>query len=105
MNIRLERWMRDPVKAKRLKDIVLDPIFIEAVDVLLNQTRPVVKMGESALQENALQAAYQAGLSDAFIKLELLTEFTEENLQEEKKKTNQRVIPWQHIEQEQSSFV
>lgn len=105
MNIRLERWMVDPTKAKRLKDIILDPVFVEATDLLFNQTRPVVKMGDTSLQDNALQTAYQAGLSDAFKKLELLTEFTQEKFQEEKKKNQQRVGPWEHIEQEQSSFV
>lgn len=105
MNIKTSRWLNDQEKAKRLRDLVFDPVFVEATDVILDQASYGYKRGENALQDNALDLAYQSGLRDAFRKLELLTEFTQDHLEEQKKRNDGRLIPWQHIEQEQSTFV
>jgi hypothetical protein len=105
MNIKISRWLTDNTKAIRLKDIVLDPLFVEATEVVLDQASYGYKRGENAIQDNALDLAYQSGLRDAFRKLELLTEFTQAHLDDYKKKNDGRLIPWEHIEQEKSSFV
>jgi hypothetical protein len=105
MNIKTTRWLNDSTKAKRLRDLVLDPLFVEATDVVLDQASYGYKRGENAIHDNALELAYQSGLRDAFRKLELLTEFTQDHLDEQKKKNDGRLMPWQHIEQERSTFV
>jgi hypothetical protein len=105
MNIKTSRWLADATKAKKLRDLVLDPLFVEATDVILDQASYGYKRGENAIQDNALELAYISGLRDAFRKLELLTEFTQDHLDAAKKNNDGRLIPWQHIEQEQSTFV
>lgn len=105
MNIKISRWLNDSTKAQKLKDIVLDPLFLEATEVVLDQSSYGYKRGENALQDNALDLAYQSGIRDAFRKLELLTEFTQAHLDDNKKKNDGRLTPWQHIEQEKSTFV
>jgi hypothetical protein len=105
MNIKTTRWLADATKAIKLRDLVFDPTFVEATDVVLDQASYGYKRGENALQDNALELAYQSGLRDAFRKLELLTEFTQDHLDEAKKRNDGRLVPWQHIEQEQSTFV
>ena len=105
MNIKTTRWLADATKAKRLKDLVLDPLFVEATDIIIDQALYGYKKGENALQDNALEFAYLSGIRDAFRKLEILTDFTQDHLSDQKKKNDGRLIPWQHIEQEQSTFV
>jgi hypothetical protein len=105
MNIKTTRWLNDPTKATHLKDLIFDPVFIEAMDLLIDQSTYPYKRGANAIEENALEMAYQNGLRDAFRKMELLTEFTQDHLDKSKRKSDGRLIPWQHIEQEQSTFV
>lgn len=105
MNIKITRWLNDASKAKKLKDLVLDPLFVEATEVVLDQVSYGYKRGDNAIQDNALDLAYQSGIRDAFRKLEFLTEFTQAHLDDNKKKNDGRLIPWQHIEQEKSTFV
>lgn len=105
MNIKTTRWLADATKAKKLRDMVFDTTFVEATDVILDQASYGYKKGDGAIEDNALDLAYQSGLRDAFRKLELLTEFTQDHLEEQKRKNDGRLIPWQHIEREHSTFV
>ena len=92
-------WNADGVNAKALSDLIHDPIFSRAVEVILTTLPTEIPIGPTAIQDSALQGAFERGIRDFPNRLLALTK-------EKKPISAPTTQPkaWGHITKERSSF-
>jgi hypothetical protein len=97
--IKISRWNADPVKRKFLQEVVYNPIFAEAAE-LVTDSAPHIAVGADSINSNAIRHAYASGVRDAFEMLVALADRTE------KQDDNKELIrPWDHFREEKSNLV
>lgn len=76
--VKLKRFVESPLNRDRLKQILRDPVFIAAMNLLESQSRVTEAMIHAMPDVIvARKAAYQAGVSGVYERLEALTHTAE----------------------------
>ena len=74
--IKLERWFNDLASVNRLREIVNDPVFQQAVAILKEAAGPSAAAISPDPQVNSHRLSWFAGYRDSFNDLEKLTKKT-----------------------------
>jgi hypothetical protein len=95
--LKLARFFGVPDKRKRLEDILRDPIFMEAVDIVCDKVNQPIFTGTT--ESAALFGAFSSGVRQAFRELEQLPKGFEE-----KTDPKPQPKPWASYTKEKSVF-
>ena len=93
-------WIADPSKADKLRLILRDPVFSEAVEIALALNPPRIGGGPTGIQDTALDGARFAGMT------QLLTALGEVARMEKREDTPppKQKVPYAHVTTERSAF-
>ena len=93
-------WMADASKADKLRLILRDPVFSEAVEIALALNPPRIGGGPTGIQDTALEGARFSGMT------QLLTALSEVARMEkrEEKPPRPRPAPYAQYTEERSAF-
>jgi len=93
-------WMSDASKAEKLRNILRDPVFTEAVNLALSLNPPQICGGVTGIQDTALDGARFNGMGKLLQALKEVSHLTAKEPEEPKP----RQTPWGHFTKERSAF-
>ena len=97
MTIRLKRWEGNSQLSENLKTLLESPMFQEAVACVRELSRPALLQGPTAMNDSALQNAYQAGICDFYSFLTVLANMTPASKEEAEKRLAAKAKPFDHV--------